>query len=206
MENPDSGSLCSPRGPGPVAPAGGGEAAPSSQPRASTGTGTQHSSPARPLPPGRDETLPFPIPSPAIRIAPLFADSCRLALTLGPSSCTRLHVPALTWSPPAGRTRPRPKNSLPAACCRAPLVPSLPARAVCSLPHCCHEVLVLAPTPRCGHACMHVCTLASHASPRSFSAVCFCPERSPFPLQTHAPALLLSCDTWKRGKRETRAF
>lgn len=72
MENPNCRSLRSPRGPGPVAPAGGGEAAPSSQPSRSTGTETQHSSPARLLLPGRDQTLPFPTPSPTIRAAPLF--------------------------------------------------------------------------------------------------------------------------------------
>lgn len=66
VENPSCRSLLSPRRPGPVALSGGGEAAPSSQPSRSTGTETQHSSPARLLPPGRDQTLPFPTPSPTI--------------------------------------------------------------------------------------------------------------------------------------------
>lgn len=94
MENPDSESLLSPRGLGPVALAEGGETAPSSQPRASTGMGMQHSSPARLLPPGRDETLPFPTPSPALGIAPFFADSCRLTLPLVPSPYTYGVLPA----------------------------------------------------------------------------------------------------------------
>lgn len=121
MENPDGKSLCSPRGPGPVALARGGEAAPSSQPRPSAGTGMQHSSPARLLPRGRDETLPFPTASPTIGIAPLFADSCRLAFPLGSSSylCTQKRSRLLRAC-----DHPCPENCLPIACCKASLARS----------------------------------------------------------------------------------
>lgn len=93
MENPNCRSLRSPLRPGPVALAGGGEAAPSSQPSWSTGTGAQNSSPARLLLPGREQALPFPTPSPTIRAVPLFVDSYRLTLTLRPSSYVYGHIP-----------------------------------------------------------------------------------------------------------------
>lgn len=121
MENPDSESLCSPHGPGPVALAGEEEAAPSPQPRPSAGMGTQHSSPARLLPPGRDETLPFPTPSPTIRIAPLLADlsagslshldllpicTSTLLLRNGPGCCRDVPILALETACPLCAAKP----------------------------------------------------------------------------------------------------
>lgn len=113
--------------------------------------GTQHSSPARLLPPGRGETLPIPTPSPTTGISPLFAGLLphsdllptqmgTFLLRNGPSFYG--HVPTLAV-----------KSDLPFACYKAPRAHPFPCSCHLSTRTLMRRVLVTAPTPGCGHTC-----------------------------------------------------